>query len=70
MVDGRKRLHHVVMQQRAVERSGILATAIPALSIIEQMAERRAPVTAFAPYSPAAQCYEALWGELNGSKTA
>lgn len=70
MADRRKRLHQDVMQQLVLQRSGILTTAIPALSIIEQMAERRAPVTAFAPYSPAALCYEALWGELNGSKTA
>jgi chromosome partitioning protein len=70
MVDRRKRLHQDVMRQLAVERSGILTTAIPALSIIEQMAERRAPVTAFAPHSPAALCYEALWGEINGATTA
>ncbi|HYB35170.1 MAG TPA: ParA family protein [Mycobacterium sp.] len=70
MVDRRKRLHQDVVQQLAADRPGVLTTAIPALSIIEQMAERRAPVTAFAPHSAAAQCYEALWGELNGTKTA
>jgi chromosome partitioning protein len=69
MVDRRKRLHQDVVQQLAADRPGVLTTAIPALSIIEQMAERRAPVTAFAPHSVAAQCYEALWGELNGTKT-
>jgi hypothetical protein len=37
---------------------------IPALSIIEQMAVRRAPVPAFAPNSQAAQCYEQLWAEV------
>ncbi|MBS4728157.1 ParA family protein [Mycobacterium sp. SM1] len=68
MVDRRKRLHQEVMQQLA-ERPRVLTTAIPALSIIEQMAERRAPVTAFAPHSPAALCYQALWSELNGTKT-
>jgi chromosome partitioning protein len=66
MVDRRKRLHRELIQQLAAERPGILTTAIPALSIIEQMAERRSPVTAFAPHSAAAQSYEALWGELNG----
>jgi cellulose biosynthesis protein BcsQ len=64
MVDRRKRLHRDLVAQLAAERTGILTTAIPALSIIEQMAERRAPVTAFAPRSAAAQCYEALWGEV------
>ena len=65
MVDGRKRLHHEVMEQLSAERRGILKAAIPALSIIEQMAEQRAPVTAFAPSSVAAKCYEALWHEVN-----
>jgi hypothetical protein len=31
------------------------------------MPERRAPVTAFAPHSAAAHCYEALWSELDGT---
>ena len=65
MVDGRKRLHRDLMEQLSAQRQGILRTAIPALSIIEQMAEQRAPVTAFAPYSVAAKCYEALWHEVN-----
>jgi chromosome partitioning protein len=67
MVDGRKRLHRDVIEQLTAERPEIISTAIPALSIIEQMAEERAPVTAFAPYSPATYCYQALWGELNAS---
>lgn len=64
MVDRRKRLHQEVMQQLTADRPGILSTAIPALSIIEQMSERRAPITAFAPQSVAALQYEALWNEL------
>jgi cellulose biosynthesis protein BcsQ len=51
------------------ERPGILSTVIPSLSIIEQMAEHRAPVTAFAPHSQAAESYEALWEELNKAET-
>lgn len=70
MVDRRKRLHRDLVERLADERPGILSTAIPALSIIEQMAEYRAPVTAFAPNSVATKCYEALWSELNGSETA
>jgi chromosome partitioning protein len=58
------------MANLAVERQGILKTAIPALAIIEQMAEQRAPVTAFAPHSVAAQYYEALWHELVQTETA
>lgn len=64
MVDRRKRLHCDLVRSLPSERSGILATSIPALSIIEQMAEHRAPVTAVAPHSPAAHCYKALWSEI------
>ena len=67
MVDARKRLHRDLVEKLPVERPGILSTAIPALSIIEQMAEYRAPVTAFAPNSTATKCYEALWREVNGA---
>jgi chromosome partitioning protein len=66
MVDRRKRLHRDLVEHLAAERPGILTTAIPALSIIEQMAVYRAPVTAFAPHSLATQSYEALWDEVNG----
>ncbi|MBV9320306.1 MAG: ParA family protein [Mycobacterium sp.] len=69
MVDRRKRLHRDLVENLPAERTGILTTAIPALSVIEQMAVYRAPVTAFAPRSLAAQCYKALWGEVNGTKT-
>ncbi|HEY5248417.1 MAG TPA: AAA family ATPase [Dermatophilaceae bacterium] len=64
MADRRKRLHKEVIE--AIPRNGarIADTVIPALSIIEQMAERRAPVPAFAPTSRAAQCYEQLWAEV------
>jgi cellulose biosynthesis protein BcsQ len=68
MVDRRKRLHRDLVEQLSAERPGILNTAIPALSIIEQMAEQRAPVTAFAPHSAAARCYRALWAEVNGAE--
>jgi chromosome partitioning protein len=67
MVDGRKRLHRDLVEQLPTERAGILNTAIMARSIIEQMAEQRAPVTAFAPHSVAAMCYEELWYELDGA---
>jgi chromosome partitioning protein len=65
MVDRRKRLHRDLVEQLPAERHGILHATIPSMSIIEQMAEYRAPVTAFAPYSVATHCYEALWDEVN-----
>ncbi|MGZ8821436.1 MAG: ParA family protein, partial [Aeromicrobium sp.] len=64
MADRRKRLHRDVIE--AIPRNGsrVADTVIPALSIIEQMVERRAPVPAFAPTSRAALCYEELWAEV------
>ncbi len=64
MADRRKRLHRDVIE--AIPRAGtrVADTVIPALSIIEQMAERQAPVPAFAPRSRAALCYKELWAEV------
>ena len=64
MADRRKRLHKDVIEQIPRDTARIADTVIPALSIIEQMAERQAPVPAFAPNSHAAQCYEELWAEV------
>ena len=64
MADRRKRLHRDVIETIPRNGTRIADTVIPALSIIEQMAERRAPVPAFAPASRAAQCYEELWAEV------
>jgi len=64
MVDRRKRLHRTVVEEMADGRPNIARTVIPAASVIEQMAEHRAPVPVFAPRSPAARCYDALWAEL------
>lgn len=69
MVDRRKRLHRDLVEQLPAQRAGILRAAIPALSIVEQMAEQRAPVTAFAPHSTATRCYEALWGEIDRAES-
>ena len=64
MADRRKRLHREVIDSIPRDGSRVADTVIPALSIIEQMAERRAPVPAFAPTSRAALCYEQLWAEV------
>jgi chromosome partitioning protein len=64
MADRRKRLHRDVIDAIDREANHVAETVIPALSIIEQMAERRAPVPAFAPASRAALCYEQLWAEV------
>jgi chromosome partitioning protein len=64
MIDRRKRLHREISEQLPTERPDVAATAIPALSLIEQMAVQRAPVTAFAPRSAAARRYAELWQEI------
>ncbi len=64
MADRRKRLHREVIDSIPRDGTRVSGTVIPALSIIEQMAERRAPVPAFAPTSRAALCYEQLWAEV------
>jgi chromosome partitioning protein len=68
MVDRRKRLHQEITEKLLAERSGVTATPIPALSLIERMSVERAPVTAFAPRSPAARAFRALWDEVNDAK--
>jgi cellulose biosynthesis protein BcsQ len=63
MVDRRKRLHREIVERLPMERSDIASAAIPALSVVEQMTVRRAPLPAFAPRSSAAHSYELLWAE-------
>jgi cellulose biosynthesis protein BcsQ len=67
MADRRKRLHRDVIATLGRDHPGVAQSVVPALAIIEQMAERRAPVPAFAPTSRAAVCYEQLWAEVGGS---
>ena len=64
MVDGRKRLHHEVVEQLRAERSDLATTVIPALSAVEQMAVHRAPLPTFAPRSRVTRSYESLWEEV------
>ncbi|MEP7022299.1 MAG: AAA family ATPase [Actinomycetota bacterium] len=63
MVDRRKRLHKEIAAALPEQRKDVAATAIAALSIIEQMSIERAPVVAFAPRSSAARSYTQLWQE-------
>ena len=63
MIDRRKRLHKEISEQLPAQRADVAAAAIPSLSLIERMSVERAPVTAFAPRSPAARRYAELWQE-------
>ena len=65
MVDRRKRQHREVVETLPQQHSDLASTAIPALSIVEQMAARREPVTHFAPRSAVTQRYAQLWQEVH-----
>jgi chromosome partitioning protein len=64
MVDRRKKAHRELVERLPYEREFVVPESIPNLSVIEQMARHRAPVQDFAPRSPAAAAYEALWARL------
>jgi chromosome partitioning protein len=66
MLDRRKRLHKEIVAGLPAERKDIATAAIPALSAVERMSVQRAPVTASAPRSQAAQYYRELWQEARG----
>ena len=68
MVDRRKRLHQDITEKLLAERSGVAATRIPALSLIERMSVERSPVAAFAPRSQAARAFRELWTELTADE--
>jgi cellulose biosynthesis protein BcsQ len=68
MVDRRKRLHRDIVDTDPHTRTGLAATSIPALSVIEQMAARREPVTYFQSNGAVAQRYRSLWDEAVGSR--
>lgn len=70
MVDRRKSSHRVLVEQLSSEREDVSSVAVPVLSLVEQMAARRAPVTAYAPRSVAARAYETLWAEVETYVTA
>ncbi len=65
MVDRRKRLHRDTVDAAAQAGGALGTVAIPALSVIEQMAVHRSPLPAYAPRSAATAAYRALWGELS-----
>jgi chromosome partitioning protein len=69
MVDRRKSLHAEVIESTRQQFPELLAAEVPYWSEIERMSERRAPIPAYAPSSPAAQIYSALWTEIERRMT-
>ena len=65
MVDRRRQLHEDFIAATRERYPGILRTAVPYRSEIERMSVRRAPLSAIAPKSTAAQIYLSLWTEID-----
>jgi chromosome partitioning protein len=65
MVDRRRSLHQQVIAEARSRFPSMLPVEIPYWSEIERMSARRAPLPAFAPRSPAAEIYAALWTEID-----
>jgi chromosome partitioning protein len=64
MVDRRKSLHQEVIESTRSQFPQMLKTEVPYWSEIERMSQRRAPLPAYSPQSPAGQIYASLWSEV------
>jgi chromosome partitioning protein len=64
MVDGRKKLHRELMQQRRLEHPERRWVGVPAATEVERMGVHRLPVVTHAPGSRAAIAYRELWDEV------
>lgn len=64
MVERSKALHRTIMQETLGHDHRFLRSFIPYAADIEKMGLHREPVGAFAPHSPGALAYVALWQEL------
>ena len=70
MVDRRKKSHREFADRLPQDRASVVAEVIPNRSVIEQMADERAPVPVFAPAHPATTAYEALWARVQSGLAA
>jgi len=64
MVDRRKALHRIVIEDATRNAAGFARTVIPYASEVERMGLDRCPVTARAPASSGARAFAALWREV------
>lgn len=64
MVDRRRALHRDVIERVHGSYRDVAQTVIPMSATVERMGQRRRPVEAFAPSSPATTAYRELWAEL------
>ncbi len=66
-VDGFRRGHVDAMADTLADRPDVLRTLVPVDPVVEEMGVVRAPLSTFAPTSPARAAYADLWLELAGS---
>ncbi|HIL22262.1 MAG TPA: ParA family protein, partial [Alcanivorax sp.] len=66
MVDRHRDLHVEMLVKRPKAMKGGLKGWIPYSTHVEQMGDHRAPVGEFAPYTPSAQAFRAMWFEVAG----
>ncbi|RTQ99646.1 ParA family protein [Halomonas nitroreducens] len=64
LADRRRVLHREIMATMHERWPLMLSQGIPSASVVERMGLERRPVRDFAPRSPAARAYAALWQEL------
>jgi chromosome partitioning protein len=64
MVDRRKRLHREIVAALPEQFPDFLTTVIPNASVIERMGPERAPLSSFAPRTPATAAFRQLWDEV------
>jgi len=65
MADRRKKLHRDILADLPGQRADVAGAAIPAMSVIEQMAVRRAPLPVYSPRGVATRRYRELWREIS-----
>jgi cellulose biosynthesis protein BcsQ len=64
MVDRRKQMHRMIVENPPSFMPSVLASFIPYASEVERMGVKRSPVSEFAANSHAAKCYKAMWDEV------
>ena len=64
MVDRRKQLHRLIVDTPPRGLAPFLETHIPFASVIERMGVERDVLGHYAPSSPAARAFQALWAEI------
>ncbi len=64
MVDRRKKLHSDWLLNQPEEIKRMFMSYIPYASIVEKMGAYRSPIQVFAPTTPVAASYRALWKEI------